>query len=66
MTHPTQPLEEVDGILRYKKNAIVRFLLDTSQYSLNALWKMDFSDEDWRQFYQLIGYSKSGYDEIRK
>jgi hypothetical protein len=62
--HPQQPVEEVDGILRFKKNAIVRHLLDHKGIDLNQLARMNFSAEDRQQFAQLIGYSLSGYSEL--
>lgn len=63
--HPIQPLyKDSHGELRFQKNAIVRFLLDTSQFGLNKMACMDFSSKDWQQFFQLIGYSLSGYHEL--
>jgi hypothetical protein len=59
--HPIQPLVMTDsGVLRFKKNAIVDFLLEAGPFDLNQLAVMDFSREDWEQFAQLIGYSHSG------
>lgn len=31
---------------------------------MNDLADMDFTNEEWRQFAQLIGYSLSGYSEL--
>src|SRR5882724_10867323 len=67
--HPMQPLEtDAKGVLRFKKNAIVRFMLDTGRnlgaFDLNKLGVMEFSDADRQQFAQLIGYSLSGYSEL--
>lgn len=65
MTHPTQPTyEDKQGIIRFKKNAIVNFLLEKGGFDMNALARMDFSDEDRRQFAQLIGYSVDGYNDL--
>lgn len=63
--HPFQPLY-VDryGTLRFKENAIVRFLLDNGGYDMNKLALMDFDDEDRAQFAQLTGYSTSGFAEL--
>ncbi len=59
--HPLQPPEwDGRGVLRFKRNALVDFLLETSNHDLNALRRMNFSEEDWDQFNQLIGYSVSG------
>jgi len=63
--HPIQPLEKDDqGTLRFKQNAIVRFLLDNGPNDMNKLAIMPFSVEDRQQFAQLIGYSLSGYGEL--
>lgn len=63
--HPIQPLEkDKDGRLRFKENAIVRYLLDNGPNDMNKLATMPFSDEDRQQFAQLIGYSLSGYGEL--
>jgi hypothetical protein len=64
--HPVQPLiTDEHGVLRFKQNAIVRFLLDNGPYDLNTLLgQMDFNEEDWQQFAQLIGYSLSGYGDL--
>ena len=63
--HPMQPVvRDEDGILRFKRNAIVRYLLDAGPYDLNYLSVMPFSDEDREQFAQLIGYSLNGFSEL--
>lgn len=63
--HPIQPLSVDDnGVLRFKSNAIVRFLLDAGPFNMNTLALMDFSREDREQFAQLIGYSLSGFGEL--
>lgn len=63
--HPPQPLEtDKNGILRFKQNAIVRYLLDNGPHDLNAIALLPFSAEDRSQFAQLIGYSLSGYGEL--
>ena len=63
--HPMQPLEkDKNGVLRFKKNAIVEFLLENGEYDLNKLAGMRFSREDEEQFSQLIGYSLSGFSEL--
>ena len=67
--NPIQPIIKDDtGRLRFKRNAIVDFLLEFSTskgISLNELSSMDFSKDDWQQLAQLIGYSLSGYSELR-
>jgi len=62
--HPTQPLVRKDGVLRFKENAIVRYLLDAGKINMNDLAVMPFDREDRRQFAQLIGYSLSGYGDL--
>lgn len=63
-THPMQPVELVRGIVRFKANAIVRYLLEAGGIDLNQLAVMTFPAEDREQFAQLIGYSVSGYNEL--
>jgi hypothetical protein len=63
--NPIQPLAKDDkGVLRFKKNAIVEYLLDNGGIDLNRLAMIDFSKDDRQQFAQLIGYSLSGYGEL--
>jgi len=63
--HPTQPLDlDEHGTLRFKANAIVRFLLDAGPFDMNQLALMTFSQEDREQFAQLIGYSLGGFGEL--
>lgn len=62
MNNPIQPLVDVEGVTRFKENAIVRHLIDTHPAcDMNKLATLDFSDDDRQQFAQLIGYSLSGY-----
>jgi hypothetical protein len=66
MKNPIQPLVDVQGVTRFKANAIVRHLIDTHPAcDMNTLARMDFSDDDRQQFAQLIGYSLSGYGELQ-
>lgn len=63
--HPIQPLiRSTDGVIRFKSNAIVRYLLDAGPFDMNHLAIVNFSDEDREQFAQLIGYSLSGFGEL--
>jgi len=59
--HPIQPLEMVNGVLRFKQNKIVRHLLDHGGLTMNDLAIVDFPRDDLQHFAQLIGYSHSGY-----
>lgn len=67
MKNPIQPLStDNDGVLRFKNNAIVRHLLDSHPTcDMNDIACMDFSKDDRQQFAQLIGYSLSGYGDLR-
>ena len=65
MPHPMQPLErDAGGTLRFKRNTIVRYLLDHGGIDLNALAALDFSQDDRQHFAQLIGYSLNGFSEL--
>lgn len=62
---PLQPVHRDDsGVIRFRKNAIVSFLLDAGPFDMNQLAAMPFSDEDREQFASLIGYSVSGFGEL--
>lgn len=62
---PIQPIQWAkDGVLRFKENPIVDFMLDELArrgFDLNALHQADIdaNKHDWDQFNQLIGYSVS-------
>ena len=62
--HPTQPTVMVNGVKRFKSNAIVRWLLDDGPFDMNRIAMRGFDVEDQRQFAQLIGYSVSGYQDL--
>lgn len=62
--HPIQPLQMENGVLRFKRNRIVEHLLEKGGIDMNALARLDFSQEDREQFAQLIGYSHSGSGEL--
>lgn len=63
--HPVQPLyKDEHGVVRFKGNAIVRFLLENGPYDLNRLGLMGFSQDDREQFAQLIGYSLCGFGDL--
>lgn len=65
MKHPLQPLYlDEHGTKRFKRNAIVRHLLDKGGIDLNQIACMSFEREDREQFAQLIGYSLSGFGEL--
>lgn len=63
--HPIQPLyTDSDGAVRFKENAIVRFLLDAGPFNMNHIAEREFTVEDREQFAQLIGYSLCGFGEL--
>lgn len=65
MTHPVQPLiTDSEGIVRFKENAIVRWLLDAGPFDMNQIAATPFGIEDREQFAQLIGYSLSGFGDL--
>lgn len=71
MRHPIQPVHlDKHGTARFKQNAIVRFLLNAATAGegcdLNRLACLDFTQDDWEQFYQLIGYSVSGFGGLNE
>jgi len=60
-----QPIEYDEyGVIRFKENKIVRFLLDNGPHDMNSLALQGFSAEDQAQFAQLIGYSISGFGDL--
>jgi hypothetical protein len=66
---PAHPMQTIIideyGVTRFKANAIVDYLLKTHpSCDMNELARMDFSDDDRRQFAQLIGYSVGGYYDL--
>lgn len=65
LQHPLQPTYiDQDGIIRFKMNRICKYLLDAGPFDLNDLAKIPFTDEDWQQFAQLIGYSLGGWADL--
>lgn len=62
---PMQPIVMVEGVARFRGNAIVRYLIDNGSISLNHLARLpNMPQEDWAQFAQLLGYSVSGYGDL--
>jgi hypothetical protein len=60
------------GTLRFVGNPVVRDLVDEAragrQFDMNAIWirycESKYTKQQMREFYQLMGYSVSGYEEI--
>lgn len=66
---PLQPFMPFDQkVVRFARNGIVRKLLDHCSergLSLNELVRdRSFTQEEWEQFYSLIGYSLNGFHEL--
>jgi hypothetical protein len=62
---PMQPLyRDKRGVVRFRANAIVVYLLDHGGIDLNELAMLDFTDSDREQFAQLIGYSLDGFSKL--
>ena len=60
-----QPIEKAaDGVVRFKANAIVRWLIDTNRTNLNEITMQGFDADDMVQFWQQLGYSVSGYGDL--
>jgi hypothetical protein len=59
-----------DGIDCFEQNKIVTFLYEFGKelIDLNLLWSLTdkdiFSEKELEEFYQLIGYSVNGYEEL--
>mgnify|MGYP001618654446 CR=1 FL=1 len=76
-THPMQPLVWDGKVIRFKGNAIVQRLIDQHRHleggprkgesfaDLNEIagWR-GIPQEDAEQFWQLMGYSVSGYGDL--
>jgi hypothetical protein len=65
-----QPIHLVDGVARFRKNAIVDWLFKTGKIDLNEILATAqmledaFPVEDVEQFWQMLGYSVSGYGDL--
>lgn len=53
-----------DGIVRFQGNQIVRHLLHASNLNLCDMETMGFSQADWEQLMQLLGFSVSGFGDL--
>ena len=59
----------IGNVTKYRGNKIVRFLLEMSDtVDLNKIWRLTeeglFDDNELREFYKMIGYTKGGYEEL--
>lgn len=63
--NPIQPIVlDEHGVVCFKANKIVDYLLKNGGIDLNRLALLDFTDNDREQFAQLIGYSVSGFGDL--
>jgi hypothetical protein len=63
--HPIQPLVfDAGGVVRFQGNAIVEWLFETKRINLNDIMVYQFDVDDLSQFWQLLGYSVSGYGDL--
>jgi len=63
---PLQPIEIAkDGVVRFKENRLVNYLLEAGPFDLNHLARLpDITQDESMQFAQLIGYSVSGFGDL--
>lgn len=72
MRQPRQPIGfGEDGVVRFKENQLVQLLLEESRrrgFGLNEIAKAVLTEKvsigDAIQFWQLLGYSVSGYGDL--
>jgi len=63
--HPMQPIGlDAEGVPRFKANEIVKWLHNSGRIDLNEIAAIQFPQGDVDQFWQLLGYSVSGYGEL--
>lgn len=63
--HPIQPIvKDPRGVVRFKPNKIVQYLLDHGGINMNDIAILEFPRADQVQFAQLIGYSVSGFGDL--
>ena len=56
---------DAHSVLRFRSNALVRYLLDAGPFDLNHLALLpNIPRGDWVQLAQLIGYSVSGFGDL--
>lgn len=68
-SHPRQPIEpDEHGVVRFKRNHVVRYMLDHPDADLNILSREvqlgRLPEADYMQLMQLVGYSVSGYGDL--
>ncbi len=63
-SQPMQPIEYVGDVIRFRSNAIIDRLCRERIIDLNriAIWDVPAADKE--QFWQLLGYSVSGFGDL--
>ena len=61
--HPLQPIVSVDGVLRFKENALVRKLV-VDAGGLSVINGIEATREDREQLAMLIGSSLNGFSQL--
>jgi hypothetical protein len=66
--NPMQPIViDSKNVVRFKQNEIVRAAYEVSKahaFGLNEVAMRNFTQDDQKQFAQLLGYSVSGYGDL--
>lgn len=60
----TQPFIYIDGVLRFKDNAVVDYMFNTGLLDLNEAHSLPVDKKYYNQILQLVGYSLNGYLEL--
>jgi len=60
---PIQPVVNVDGVYRFKKNSIVEYMVENGPWDLNVLSRIG-EIGDYAQLAQQIGYSVDGWHDL--
>jgi hypothetical protein len=64
--HPMQEIILDDkGVPRFRANRIVKFLHDHGGFDMSVVRGMGWTQEEWSQFLQLIGFSVCCYGEFQ-
>ena len=59
-----RPLVDVNGVIRFKQNAVIGWLFKQGHLNLNRIPVDELPLEDVEEFWQMLGYSVSGYSEL--
>lgn len=65
---PKVEIIENDGILRFKRNKLIRYLHDKHHHDMNNMWELIENDmldkNDLVKYYIDIGYTLCGFEEV--